>query len=172
MWAELDVGFGAEELAEEELQRSFEIGEADAFGHVEPLHLRELGEVGGIDFVAAVGRAGGNNAHRRRAVLHHADLHGRRVRAQEAAIGKVKGVLLVSCRMVGGRVQRVEAMPFGLDIRAIGNRKAHAPEAPNRPVEQLRERMKGSRLWKCPRQGEVERRNGSGIGLLKESDFA
>ncbi len=64
----------------------------------------------------------------RRALFHRANLHGGGVGAQQAAVGEVKGVLLVARRMIGGRVQRVETMPLRLDVRAIGEREAHAAE--------------------------------------------
>ena len=53
--AEADFGFVTEHGAVEELKSAFEIREADVFVDVEALELIEDREVGGIDFVAAVG---------------------------------------------------------------------------------------------------------------------
>ena len=86
--AEAELGVGAEELAEEEFERAFEVGDADAFGDVEAFHLVELREVRGVDLVAAIGGAGGDDADGRRALFHGADLDGAGVGAQEAAVGR------------------------------------------------------------------------------------
>ena len=54
-----------------------------------------------------------------------ADLHGRRVRAQDAAALDVEGVLHVARGVVGRHVQRLEVVPVGLDLRP---RADHEPE--------------------------------------------
>ena len=102
MRAEADLGVVAEQLAEEEFERALEIGEGDAFVDVEAFHLGELREVRGVDFVAAIGGAGRDDADGRRLRFHGADLDGGGLRAQEAAIGQVKGVLLVAGGVIGG----------------------------------------------------------------------
>jgi hypothetical protein len=97
MRSKAELGVGAEEFAEEELERAFQIGNADAFIHVEPFHLGELREVRRVDLVAAIRRARRDDADRRRSLLHRADLHRARMRPEEPAVGEVKGVLFVSC---------------------------------------------------------------------------
>ena len=61
-------------------------------------------------------------------------MHGRGVGAQEASVGKVKGVLLVSRRVIGRRVECIETMPLGVDIRTIGERKSHPAESLDRAI--------------------------------------
>ncbi len=156
VWAELNLGARSEKLAEEKLQRSLEIGERHALGDIEPLHLGELREVRGIDFVTAIGRSGRDDTNRWRRVFHHADLNTRSVRAQETAVGKIKSILLVAGGMVGRGVQRVETMPLGLNVGSVGNGKSHAAETAHSAVHQLRERMESSWSGKSAGQREVQ----------------
>ena len=87
MRAETELRIVTEQLAEEELQRAFQIGDVHAFVHVESLHLRELREVRGINLVAAICRTRRDDADGRRGLFHRANLHRARVRAQQAALG-------------------------------------------------------------------------------------
>ena len=43
--------------------------------------------------------------------------------------------------MIGGRVQRVEAMPLGLNVRPLRKRESHAAENRGGAIQQLRDRM-------------------------------
>ena len=123
----------------------------------------------GIHFIAAVGGTGSNDAHRRRRCFHNADLHARGVRAQEAAIGKIKGVLLVARGMVRRRVESIETMPLGLDVGSIGNRKPHAAETPHGTVHELRERMQCAVRRKCAGQREIERSKSGEVGCFEKA---
>jgi hypothetical protein len=114
---------------------------SETSGDVEAFELVEDREVGGVDLVAAVGRAGGDDAHRRLGVFHGADLHAGGVGAQEFAGVEIEGVLLVARRVVGGRVEGVETMELVLDFRAVGEGEAHAAEDGDGLVADQRERM-------------------------------
>ena len=59
--AEADFGFVAEHGAVEEFEGAFEVGEADVGVDVEAFELVEDGEVGGVDFIAAIGGAWGDD---------------------------------------------------------------------------------------------------------------
>ena len=170
--AELEVGARAEQLAEEEFERPLEVGEAHVFGDVETLHLRELGEVGGVDLVAPVGGPGGDDAHGRVVLLHDPDLDGRRVRAQQAAVGKVKRVLLVAGRMVGRGVQRIKTMPLGFDVRPVRNRKSHPLEASHGTVHELGQRVEGPGGRARPGKRQVQSADRRSIGRLKQAELA
>ena len=91
------------------------------------------------------------------------------MRAQEAAIGKIKGILLVAGGMVWRRVERIETMPLGLDVGSLGNRKPHAAETPHGPVHELRERMQGAGRRKGAGQREIERGKGSEVGCFEKA---
>ena len=73
---------------------------------------------------------------------------GRRVRAHDVPAVllvrrqvNVERVLNVARGMVGGRVQRVEAMPLVLDLRPVLDGKSHAAKDGDGALEDLRERM-------------------------------
>ena len=100
--------------------------------------------MGGIHFVTAVSGARGDNPDRGRLLLHGADLHTRSMGPQQAAIGQIKSVLLVACRMIGRRIECVEAMPLGLDVRPLGQGKSHPPENFHRPPLQMLQGMQTS----------------------------
>ena len=63
-----------------------------------------------------------------------------------AAVGQIKSVLLVARRMIGRGVERVEAMPFGFDVRAFREREPHSPENADPAVEHLGEGMERAEL--------------------------
>ncbi len=68
---------------------------------------------------------------------------------RKPAIGQIKCVLLVARRMIGRSVQRVEAMPFRLDVGAFGKRESHPAENTDRAIEHLRERMKRAEFMRA-----------------------
>ena len=74
-----------------------------------------MGHVG----IAAIDAARRNHRQRRAACQQRADLHRRGVRAQQPAIGKIKGVVHRPRRMVGGNVQRLEIVEVVFDLRAL-----------------------------------------------------
>ena len=60
--------------------------------------------------------------------------------------------------MIRWRVERVEAMPFGFNVRPVGEGKAEPAKDPYCLVEQLRERMDGAQVAVRARQRDVNRR--------------
>ena len=121
-------------------ERALQIRERDAFADGEPFHLREHRRVRQIEIVAPVDAAGHDDANRRRVRLHVADLHRRGVRPEQRAdvVGaaglaldrrrEIERVLHVARWMLGGHVQRVEAVPLVFDFRAFDDGEAHARE--------------------------------------------
>ena len=110
------------------------------------------------DGLVAVDAARRDHAERRRLVLHHADLHGRGVGAEEDAAGRrVVGagraagggvraldperVLHVARRVLGAEVERGEVGPVGLDLGAGGRLEAHAVEDALGGAERLAQRV-------------------------------
>ena len=65
---------------------------------------------------------------------------------QQPAVGQIEGIQLVARRVIRRRVERVEAMPFGFNVRSIGQREPEPAKDPDRLVEQLRERMDGAKV--------------------------
>ena len=116
----------------------------------------ELRAVRGIDFIAAIGRAGRDHANRRSGRFHGADLDGGSVGAEQTAVRQIECVLLVARGMIGRRVERVEAMPFIFDVGAIGQREAHAPENLDAAFEHLGEGMQRAAFARCARQRDVD----------------
>ena len=47
-------------------------------------------------------------------------------------------------------------MPFGLDVRAFGERESHSAENLDPAIEHLRERMKRAALVRCARKRDVD----------------
>ncbi len=76
MRTKLHLGSGTKEFPQEELERAFQIGDADVFIDIQSFDLMKLRAVRRVDFVATIGRARSNHANRRRRGLHRADLHG------------------------------------------------------------------------------------------------
>ena len=139
-------GFRSEKLTQEKLERPLQIRDADVLIDIQAFDLMKLRAVGRIHFVAAKGRARRDDANRRRRRFHRANLHGGSVRPEQPAIGQIKCVLLVAGRMIRRGVQRVEAMPFVLDVGTVREREPHPTENADRAVEHLGERMNGADL--------------------------
>ena len=99
-----------------------------------------------VHFIATISRARRDHPNRRRGGLHRANLHRRSVRAEQSSIRQIKCVLLVPRGMFGWRVQRVEAVPFVLNVWTISERETHSPENLNRSLEHLGERMQSAEL--------------------------
>src|SRR5262245_54861338 len=128
-----------EHLAREREQRPLEIGQRQSFTHSEPFDLTERRRVRQIEIVAPVHAARHHDADWRLVRLHVADLHRRRVRAQQRPhaciavesrqrLPEVQRVLHVARGMLRGHVQRVEAVPLVLGLGAFDDGKSHARE--------------------------------------------
>ena len=128
MRTEANLHAGPHELVGEIGQVAFEIGHRDLPVHVESLDLMEARAVGCVGCIAPVTAAGRDDSHGRFLLLHHANLHRRRLRAQQLAGLQVERVLRVAGRMIGRRVERVEVVVLGLDVRPIRHRETHRVE--------------------------------------------
>ena len=113
-------GICSEKLAQEKFKRTLQISDANLFIHVKPFDLVKLCAVGGVDFVTPIGRPRGDDANWWGRSLHGADLHRGGMGAEKTAVPQVESILLIPRWMIWRRVERVEAMPFRLDIRAVG----------------------------------------------------
>src|SRR5438477_9721656 len=85
------------------------------------------------------------------------------MRAQQATVWQIKCVLLVARGMVGGGVEGIKAVPFGLDVRAFGECEPHPPENRDAAIEHLREWMKRTALMRCARKRDIDVGNRSGF---------
>ena len=81
--AETGLRVLAEQRGENVIEQRLQVAHRDVLVDVEAFELVEIRRVRGVGGVAAVNAARRDDADRRRALEHRADLHGRRVRAQE-----------------------------------------------------------------------------------------
>ena len=154
-----DVKLGAEERLGERLDRARQVGERDVAVDDEPLDLVEHGHVRGVGRVATEHAAGGDDVDRRRLVEHRADLHRRRVRAQDRAAGLSAGrrvveeqrVELASGGMPLAHVERLEVVPVGLDLRTLGDLEAEPDEHVLEPLPCLRHEVSVAAHAACRR---------------------
>ena len=98
----------------------------------EALDLMELWRMRRIR-IDAVGAARADHADRRFLRQHGAHLHRARVRAQQLALAvgarvEEERVVHLAGRMALGKVQLGEIVVVGLDVRTLGDRKAHVGE--------------------------------------------
>jgi hypothetical protein len=99
-----------------------------------------------------------------RRLEHRADLDGRRVgaqhvRARSAARGDVvdeQGVELAACRVPLAHVERLEVVPVGLDLGALGDLEAEADEHVLEPLPRLGDDVGVPRPGRPRQLGEVE----------------
>ena len=145
----------AEESLGEPIQRRLEIDEADAFVDAEPFDLRERRRVRRVEEVAAIHVAGNEHADRRRVRLQRADLHRRRVRAQQAAALEVERVVRVERRVVRREVQRAEVVPLRLGLGAEGDGEAELAEDRLDLLDDERDGMLGAAPLAPRRQREI-----------------
>ena len=77
--------------------------------------------------------------------------------------------------MIGGRVQRVEAMPLRLDVRPVRERETHAAKNRDRAIQQLRDRMQRPLPRKArrrPRQRHIHAGKGRLVRIALQCGFA
>src|SRR5689334_8448046 len=122
-----DLAARAEHLAREQIERALEIGHGDVVIDGETLDLVEHRRVRDVG-VATIDHAGTDDTYRRLLGAHRADLHRRRVRAQECLGRQVERVLHVARGVIARNVQRLEVVGIGLDLRALGHAEAEAGE--------------------------------------------
>src|SRR4249919_318633 len=132
-----------EECAYEFGQRALEVGEARALVDEQAFALVEHWRVG-LVAIAAVDLAERDHAQRRLVSEHVAHLHARGVRAQQATIPEVEGVVHRTRRMVRREVQRLEVVPVILDFRAIAQLEAEAAEDVGDALDRAADRMQAA----------------------------
>ena len=149
--------FLAEQFLKHKLDRALEVGHRHVPVHVQALDLVEGRVVRGVGGVAAVHAARHDDADRRRGLLHHANLHGRRVGAEQRPVGGVQkeGVLRVAGGMIGGSVEGVEAVTLALDLRAVGHGETDFAEAADDVLGDLGEWVLLAKRTAASRRGEV-----------------
>src|SRR4051812_47512643 len=116
--SQADVAPLAEDRVREADERALEVRERDVLVDREPLDLVELRRVGRVA-VAAVGAPRDHDVERRRMRLHRADLHRRRVRAQDDFGRDVERVGVVAARVRRVVVERVEVVVDEVDLGAL-----------------------------------------------------
>src|SRR5262249_21902516 len=84
------------------------------------------------------------------------DLHSRSVGSQKSTIGQIKRVLFVAGRMIRRRVQSIEAVPLGFDIRPFSERKTHPSENLNSALVHLMKRMQRTNVVWRSRKRDVD----------------
>ena len=87
---------------------------------------------------------------------HVAHLHAGGVRAQQAAVAEIEGVVHRARRMVRREVQRLEVVPVVLDLRAVGELVAQPGEDVGDALERAPDRMQAAARAVDARQGDVD----------------
>ena len=147
---------GREEAPGERGERGLEVHEGDPFVDREPLDLLEHGAVRGIERVAAVHLPRDYDPDGRRVALQGADLHGRRVGAQQHVSAQIERVLGIHGRMVLGEVERGEVIALGLGLRPDGAGEAELVEDLADLVHHLGDEVETAPPLGAPRHREVE----------------
>ncbi len=152
---EAHLEIALEERAHELGERAFQVGEADVFVDKQALDLVEHRRVRLIR-IAAIDLAGRDQADRRRLALHGADLHGRGMRAQQAAVAEVERVVHRARRMVRREIQRFEIVIVVFDLGTFGDIVAEPREDLGHAVERARDRMQPAALGATAGQRDVD----------------
>ena len=135
---------------------ALEVAHRDAFADDEALDLLEHRRVRHVEVVAAVDAAGGDDADRRAVPFHVADLHRRRVRAQQRRGGSAAGVrsprardaarrtaardrACPACRARGARPACSALRSSASRRRTRGRRRSRSPSA--RTISSMRSRI-------------------------------
>ncbi len=152
---------GLEEGGDEIHQRALEVTHMGLPVDHQAFDLMEHRRVGLVP-VAAIDAARRDDADRRLAFQHGADLHRRSVRAQDfAQAGRVRlheeGVLGVAGRVTFRKVQRGEVVEIVLDIRTFSDGKAHISEDHRQLFHHLGDRVQRALRLRPHRQGHIHR---------------
>ena len=127
--AQPDLGFRAEHLACEVLERATEVRHAQVLVDGQALELVEHRGVRRIKLIRAEHLARAQHVDGQFPFQHGADLHGRGVRAHEqVGLGRLneERVLHVAGRVVRLEVQGIEVEPLRLDLGPFGDFPTHA----------------------------------------------
>ena len=164
---EPQLALGAEQLAQNGEQRALQIGERDVLADDQPFDLGEHRRVREVEVVAPVDAAGRDQPHRRLVRLHVADLHARRVRAQQrggrcrratcSGRREIQRVLHVARGMLGRHVERFEVVVVVLELGPLEDEEAHAAEDRFDALAQQRQRMAVAERRGPARQRDVDR---------------
>jgi hypothetical protein len=117
----------------------------------------------GLVGIAAIDLSGGDHAQRRLVRAHETHLHARGVGAQQAAVGKIEGVVHGPRRMVRREVQGLEVVVVVLDLRAIGELVAQAREDVGDALEGARDRVQVAQLATAAGQSHVNALGGQAL---------
>ena len=129
-----------------------------------PFDLVEHRRVRGIGRVIAMHFSRTHHAHRRLHLLHGANLHRRRVRAQQQTItlrlrfliGDEQCVLRIARRMVRGEIQGFEVVVVGLNLRAFFDGVSEIAEDSDDFVHRLDDRVLGADGAAGAGEGDVD----------------
>ena len=146
----------AVQLLCEQLENALQVAHADALIDNQTLDLMEQRRVGCVNGVRTVNTARRNNADRRLALFHRADLHRRGLRAEHNIIRNIEGILRVACRMILRDVQRLEVVVIQLNLRTLSDREAQTEENLLELVEHDVQRMLLADDNVLTRQGNVD----------------
>ena len=152
----------AEQRTHERLDGAEQVGEGDATVDHQRFDLVEHRRVARRRRLVAVGAAGSHHVDRWLHVLHGADLHRRRVGAQQDLLGlaqlDVERVLHGAGRVRGRHVERLEVVPVVLDLGAFHDAVAHAHEDVFELALHLRDQVEVPTGATVPADGEVDAR--------------
>ena len=170
-----DPDLGPEEALGEVVQGALEVREAHVLVHVKGFHLVEHAVGAGADGLVAVDPTRGDGADRWPLAFHHAHLHAAGVGAQGHTIratGAVRalheeGVLHVSRRVVGGKVERAEVVAVVLHLRPLADREAHAGEDVHDTLANDGDGVQASGVSGSGRSAQVHHRTCGGLFLAQ-----
>ena len=136
-------------------ERALQVGERHRLHvDVQPLDLMEVRGVRRVRRVAAVAAAGVDDPHGRLAPLHHADLDGRRLRAQQPAVLEPERVARVPRRVVRRGVERIEVVERRLHVRTVRDGEPELREDAGRLLDDAGDGV--HRAEAAPRAGQAE----------------
>ena len=146
-------------------ERPLEVAERDPFADAEPFDLVEHRRVPEV-VVVPVDAPGADDADRRLARQHRADLHRRSVRAQQPAVFEEESVLRVARRMVVGKVEETEVHPVVFDLGPFGDAVTQRPEDRFDLTRDESHRMQRATARAPARQRHVDALGGAPRGVL------
>ena len=149
---ETDLQVRLEDVAAEGGQGPLQVREVRALVDHQPLDLLEhrgMGEIG----IASIHAADGDDPQRRRLYRHDADLHVRRVGAEQEPVVEVERVVHGPGRVMRGNVERFEVVEVVLDLGPLDDLEAEAPKERLDPLQRPGDRMQAPRPLSAPGEG-------------------
>ena len=120
--------------------------------------MHERRRVRGIEEIASIHLPRREHAHRRLVLLQRADLHRRRMRAQQRVLSEVQRVMQLHRRMIGREVERSEVIPLRFGFRTEGDGKSELTEDLADFVDHERDRVQRASPHATRRHRRIERR--------------